>query len=81
MGSFKHPRVFDPLDLEIIDRVTKLLGLRSKLVTLSATPTMTAIDRRLCANSYLPALAVDRLCDTVIARLARLKFAGSARSL
>jgi hypothetical protein len=21
MGSFKHPRVFDPLDLEIIDRV------------------------------------------------------------
>ena len=21
MGSFKHPRAFDPLDLEIIDRV------------------------------------------------------------
>lgn len=21
MGSFKHPRVFDPLDLEIIDKV------------------------------------------------------------
>lgn len=21
MGSFRHPRVFDPLDLEIIDRV------------------------------------------------------------
>ena len=36
MGSFKHPRVFDPLDLEIIDRLQvssarEFLDLRAEL--------------------------------------------------
>ena len=44
MGSFKHPRAFQPLDLEIIDRVYGPLGRRLK------RPTHSAIERRMASG-------------------------------
>jgi hypothetical protein len=86
MGSFKHPRVFDPLDLEIIDRVYEAAWAQveardPKRDTTKDDDRQEALRKLVFACAGSGRVDFDRLCETVIASLARLKFAGSARSL
>ena len=50
MGSLKYPHVFDPLDLEIIDRVYEARMGAWKLETHSAMSTVTANGAKHYAN-------------------------------
>jgi hypothetical protein len=46
MGSFKHPYAFDPLDLEIIDRVYEAAWLKLKPAIPAVTGKRTANGRK-----------------------------------
>jgi hypothetical protein len=86
MGSFKHPRVFDPLDLEIIDRVyeaawAQIEARDPKRDTSKDCDRQKVLRKLVFACACSGRVDFDRLCESVIASLARLKFAGSARSL
>jgi hypothetical protein len=86
MGSFQHPRVFDPLDLEIIDRVyeaawAQIEARDPKRDTSKDCDRQEVLRKLVFACACSGRVDFDRLCESVIASLARLKFAGSARSL
>src|SRR6185312_11640360 len=83
MGSFKHSRAFDPLDLEIIDRVYEAAWAQVE----SCDPgrdrekdskRQEALKQRIFALAWTGHVDFDKLCDKVLANLSGAELAPPA---
>ena len=88
MGSFRHPRVFDPLDLEIIDRVCEVAWARLEVHEPFRDREQDEERRGALCKLVMDQTGTDRiefdaLCDKVLANMpeAWVTFAARAESL
>jgi hypothetical protein len=86
MSSFNYAHAFDPLDLEIIDRVfeaswAQIEARDSKRDTTKDADQQEALRKLVFACANAGTVDFDRLFDCVIANLARLKAAESCSEL
>jgi hypothetical protein len=76
MGSFKHPRVFDPLDLEIIDKVYEAAWAQIESRDLGRDMTLDqelreTLRKQVFACAFSGRVDFDTLYESVIANWAR----------
>ena len=85
MVSFKHPRVFDPLDLEIIDRVYEAAWAQvearepNRNIELDGER-QEALRKRVFACAHSGSVDFDILCESVIASQAQSELEVSNRN-
>lgn len=84
MGSFKHSRVFDPLDLEIIDRVYEVAWAQIEAREPNRDigrdgERQENLRKRVFACAHSGRVDFDALCDSVIASLANGEPEGTGR--